>query len=147
DIVEGDEPPGAALPRIFWPPGGNIMRMVGAGMRSITARTARILGTVAALCSAGAAWRLQQKAAPVQEATAMDELEQPPRAEAAAVRGSTTETLSRVRGLADATLAIMARGDGTRGEASALVRRFSENDPAVLGYWLEIEPNGFDGRD
>ena len=41
----------------------------------------------------------------------------------------------------------MARGDGTRGEASALVRRFSENDPAILGYWLEIEPNGFDGRD
>ncbi len=123
------------------------MRMVGAGMRSITARTALILGTVAALCFAGAAWMIQQKAAQVQEATAMDELEQLARAEAAKVRGSTTETLSRVRGLADATLAIMARGDGTRGEASALVRRFSENDPAVLGYWLEIEPNGFDGRD
>ena len=120
---------------------------VGAGMRSITARTALVLGAVAALCFAGAAWMIQQKAAQVQEATAMDELEQLARAEAAKVRGSTTETLSRVRGLADATLAIMARGDGTRGEASALVRRFSENDPAILGYWLEIEPDGFDGRD
>ncbi|WP_256645311.1 methyl-accepting chemotaxis protein [Thermomonas paludicola] len=123
------------------------MRNIGAGMTSIVARTALVLGIVATLCFAGAAWMIQKKAAQVQEATALDELEQLARAEAAKVRGSTTETLSRVRGLADATQAIMVRGNGERGEASALVRRFAESDPAVLGYWLELEPNGFDGQD
>ena len=123
------------------------MRIKALGMNSIVARTALVLGLVAALCFAGAAWMIQHKAAQVQEATAMAELEQLARSEAAKVHGSTTETLSRVRGLADATLAIMARGNAERGEASALVRRFSENDPAVLGYWLEMEPDGFDGRD
>jgi len=123
------------------------MRKIGTGMQSIVARTALVLGIVATLCFTGAAWLIQKKAAEVQEATAMDELEQLARAEAAKVRGSTTETLSRVRGLADGTLSMMARGGAERGEASSLVRRFSETDPAVLGYWLELEPDAFDGRD
>ncbi len=123
------------------------MRTISAGMQSIVARTALILGIVATLSFAGAAWMIHSKAAEVQEAAAMSELEQLARAEAAKVRSSTTETLSRVRGLGDALLVLMANGNGQRDEASALVRQFAGNDPAVLGYWLELEPNGFDGRD
>ncbi|KRG40619.1 hypothetical protein ARC78_12365 [Stenotrophomonas pictorum JCM 9942] len=111
------------------------------------ARTALVLGLVAATCFAGAAWLIQQKAAAVQEASALNELEQLARAEAAKVRGSVNEPLSRVRGLADATLALMERGNSSRAEVSALVRRYADADPAVLGYWLEFEPDGFDGAD
>jgi methyl-accepting chemotaxis protein len=117
------------------------------GLTSIVARTALMLGLVAAVCFAGAAWLIQQRAAAVQEATALNELEQLARAEAARVRGDATETLSRVRGLADATLALMARGDPHRGNAAELARRFTSSDPGALGYWLEFEPDGFDSRD
>ncbi|QNN47059.1 HAMP domain-containing protein [Thermomonas brevis] len=123
------------------------MRMIGAATKSVVARTALVLGLVSALCFAGAAWMIQDKAAQVQEASAMKELEQLAQAEAAKVRGDATETLSRVRGLADATLTMMARGNAGRGEASELVHRYAGNDPAALGYWLEFEPDGFDGQD
>ncbi|WP_433853878.1 methyl-accepting chemotaxis protein [Stenotrophomonas nitritireducens] len=118
-----------------------------AGLKSVVARTALILGLVAAACFGGATWLIQHKAAAVQEATALNELEHLARAEAAKVRGDVTETLSRVRGLVDATQALMARGDASRGEASELVRRFTAADTATLGYWLEFEPDGYDGRD
>ena len=123
------------------------MRMLGAGTQSVVARTALVLGLVSALCFAGAAWMIQDKAAQVQEASAMEELEHLARAEGAKVRGDATETLSRVRGLADATLVMMARGGASRAEASDLVHRYAGNDPAALGYWLEFEPDGFDGQD
>ncbi|WP_275584514.1 methyl-accepting chemotaxis protein [Stenotrophomonas sp. NLF4-10] len=123
------------------------MQVRRTGLKSVVARTALVLGLVAAACFAGAAWLIQQKAAAVQEAAALNELEHLAQAEAAKVRGDATETLSRVRGLADATEALMARGDASRGEVSALTRRFTAADAAVLGYWLEFEPNGYDGRD
>ena len=47
---------------------------LGLGLQSVTARTAAVLGIIATLCFSGAAWMIQQKAAQVQEATAMDEL-------------------------------------------------------------------------
>ncbi len=118
-----------------------------AGLKSVVARTALILGLVAAACFGGATWLIQHKAAAVQEATALNELEHLARAEAAKARGDVTETLSRVRGLVDATQALMARGDASRGEASELVRRYTASDKATLGYWLEFEPDGYDGRD
>lgn len=123
------------------------MQIAGMGIRSISARTAAVIGLVAILCFSGAAWMIQRKAAEVQQATAMDELEQLARAEAAKVRSSATETLSRVRGLADATEATMVRDGHNRNEASDLVRRFTAADANVLGYWLEFEPNGYDGKD
>ena len=123
------------------------MQLHATGLKSVVARTALVLGLVAAACFAGAAWLIQQKAAAVQEAAALSELEQLARAEAAKVRSDATETLSRVRGLADATEALMDRGNASRGEASALTHRFTAADPAVLGYWLEFEPDGYDGRD
>ena len=121
--------------------------MQGAGMKSIVARAALVLGLVAAVCFAGAAWLIQREAAAVQEATALQGLEQLARAEAAKVRGNTTETLSRVRGLADATLLMMDSKQADRGQASLLARHFASTDPDALGYWLEFEPDGFDGHD
>ena len=123
------------------------MQVHKTGLKSVVARTALVLGLVAAVCFTGAAWLIQQKAAAVQEAAALNELEQLAKAEAAKVRGDTTETLSRVRSLANATEALMARGDASRGELSELARRFTVSDAAALGYWLEFEPNGYDGRD
>ena len=123
------------------------MQVHKTGLKSVVARTALVLGLVAAVCFTGAAWLIQQKAAAVQEAAALNELEQLAKAEAAKVRGDTTETLSRVRSLANATEALMARGDASRGELSELARRFTASDAAALGYWLEFEPNGYDGRD
>jgi len=123
------------------------MRTEGGGLKSIVARAALVLGLAAAVCFTGAAWLIQQKAAAVQEAAALEGLEQLARAEAAKVRGNTTETLSRVRGLADATLVLMARGNARRSEASGLAQHFAGSDPDALGYWLEFEPDGFDGRD
>ncbi len=118
-----------------------------AGLKSVVARTALILGLVAAACFGGATWLIQHKAAAVQQATAMNELEHLARAEAAKVRGDVTETLSRVRGMADATQVLMARGNASRSEASALAQRYTASDTTALGYWLEFEPNGYDGRD
>ena len=120
---------------------------LGLGLQSVTARTAAVLGIIATLCFSGAAWMIQQKAAQVQEATAMDELEQLARAEAAKVRGSATETLSRVRGMADGTLLVIAHGTDKRAEISELARLNAASDPAVLGYWMEMEPDGLDGKD
>ena len=123
------------------------MQKTGAGLKSIVARTALVLGLVAAACFTGAAWLIQQKAAAVQEATALDELEHLARAEATKVHGDVTETLSRVRGLSDATQMLMARGNPTRREASELARRYTASDKSALGYWMEFEPDGYDGRD
>ena len=117
------------------------------GMQSIVARTALILALVATLCFAGAAWLIQQKAAAEQQATALRELEQLARAEAAKVRGSATETLVMVRGLAEASQLLADSAAPSRDDLSMLVRRYAVADPGALGYWLEYEPNGFDGRD
>lgn len=118
----------------------------GLGLKSIVARTALILGVVAALCFAIATWLIQQKAAALQEAAAISELEELAKAEAAKVGGSAGETLAQVRGLADATTNIMAH-QGSREEASSLARNFTVSDASALGYWLEFAPNGFDGKD
>jgi methyl-accepting chemotaxis protein len=117
------------------------------GLHSIAARTALILALVAAACFAGAAWLIQSKAASEQQATALRELAQLARAEAARVRGSTTEPMVMVRGLAEATLLLMQQPEPDREAASLLVRRYALADPTTLGYWLEFEANGFDGRD
>ncbi|WP_282452902.1 methyl-accepting chemotaxis protein [Pseudomarimonas salicorniae] len=117
------------------------------GLRSIAARTALILALVAALCFAGAAWLILQKASAEQQETALRELEQLARAEAAKVRGMATEPLVMVRGLAEATLQMIEQEVPSRDQASGLVRRYAVSDPGTLGYWLEFERNGFDGRD
>lgn len=123
-------------------------RAVGSGMlRTVAARTAAALGVVAVLCFGGAAWLIQSKAAQEQEATALRELEQLARSEAAQVRGSVTESLVMVRGLAAATMQLIEGGRPDRAAASELVRRYAAADPAALGYWLEFEPGAFDGRD
>ena len=121
--------------------------MQGFGMRSIAARTALALGVVAVLCFGLAAWLIQHKAAAEQEATALRELEQQALAEAAKVRGRLNDTLVLVRGLAASTLSEMRRQPPSRDFLSDLARELTATDTGALGYWLEFEPNGLDGRD
>jgi methyl-accepting chemotaxis protein len=121
--------------------------MQGFGMRSIAARTALALGVVAVLCFGLAAWLIQHKAAAEQEATALRELEQQALAEAAKVRGRLNDTLVLVRGLAASTLSEMRRQPPSRDFLSDLTREYTATDAGALGYWLEFEPNGLDGRD
>lgn len=121
--------------------------MAMAGLRSISTRTALILGIVAAACFAGAVWVIQHKAAVEQEAAAMRELEQLAAAEGAKVRAAATETMVSVRALAAVTLAHIEQGAPDRDVMSDVITRFVRIDPVALGYWLEFEPDGFDGRD
>ena len=70
------------------------MQKTGAGLKSIVARTALVLGLVAAACFTGAAWLIQQKAAAVQEATEGEQAEQGGSATPAAAAGGYSRPVS-----------------------------------------------------
>ena len=116
-------------------------------MRSIAARTTVVIGVLALVCFAAAAFFIIQKASEAQQASAERELNALAEAEAEAVRNDVERTLVKAIGMAVAVEAMQGTGAPQRTEVIDLVRRFAAADPASLGYWLEFEADGFDGRD
>jgi hypothetical protein len=109
--------------------------------RSIQARSTLILGALATLSFALATVLIQDKAGDAQALAASRELAAIAEAQA-----------GRVQRLAEAPLAASARAEmatGTpeRARIIEVVRQYTLQDTASLGYWIEFEPNAFDGRD
>lgn len=116
-------------------------------MRSISARTTLAIGVLAMAAFGAAAWLINQEASAAQEATASRELQSLATSQAAAVRNDIERALVSAVGLAVSVEAMQGTGAPSRPQAVDLVRRYAEADPSVLGFWLEFEPGGFDGRD
>jgi len=116
-------------------------------MRSIAARTTLAIGTLAVLAFGAAAWLINATATRVQTASATEGLAAIAEAQAYRVRLAMENTLGAVRGLADATEAEMSRQRPDRAFMHDVVRRYTARDRTALGYWLEFEREGFDGRD
>ncbi|MBD8526705.1 methyl-accepting chemotaxis protein [Pseudomarimonas arenosa] len=114
---------------------------------SVSSKSALALGLLATLCFAAAAWLIANKASEEQQAAALRELQQLAVAESTKVRNTVEESLAMVRGMTVGIEQMMASETPNRASATELVRRYTEADPLALGYWLEFEANGFDGRD
>lgn len=117
------------------------------GLQSVATKSAVALGLLAAICFTAAAWMIAINASEQQRAAALRELQQLALAESTKVRNTVDETLVMVRGMAVGIEQMMADETPDRAAATELVRRYTEADPLALGYWLEFEANGFDGRD
>ena len=116
-------------------------------MRSIAARTTVAIGVLALACFATAALLINQKASSAQEAAAERELQSLAAAQAGAVRSDIERVLVRASALAVAAEAMIGSDQPQRAQAVELVRRYAEDDPTTLGYWIEFEADAFDGRD
>jgi methyl-accepting chemotaxis protein len=116
-------------------------------VQSIAAKTTLAIGALAVIAFGAAAWLINSKASAVQTESARAQLESLADSQAYRVRLAMENTLGQVRGLADATEAEMVREEPDRAFAHDIVRRLTERDKGSLGYWLEFEPNAFDGAD
>jgi methyl-accepting chemotaxis protein len=114
---------------------------------SIQARSTLILGVMAAASFGLATWLIQLKAQQVQTASADARLTAIAQAEAAQVQRLAETPLAFARALAAAAEAEIASTEPDRARLIGTVRAFAEAESASLGYWIEFEPEGFDGRD
>jgi methyl-accepting chemotaxis protein len=116
-------------------------------MKSIAARTTFAIGLLAVVAFAIAAWLIVQKATAVQTESANAQIAAVAESQANRVRLAMENTLSMVRGLADATEAEMAAANPDRRYIHEVVGRIATRDKSALGYWVEFERDAFDGRD
>ena len=116
-------------------------------MKSIAARTTLAIGLLAVVAFGIAAWLINQKASQVQEASANRELEAVAQREAEAVARSLENRIAQVRGLAAAGEIEALAPRPSRARLGAYVERNLQRDPDALGYWYEMAPDAFDGRD
>ena len=116
-------------------------------MRSIAARTTLAIGLLAVLAFGVAAWLINQRASQVQEESANRELEAVAFREAEAVARSLENRIAQVRGLAAAGEVEAIQARPSRARLDELVARNLQSDADALGYWYEMAPDGFDGRD
>lgn len=116
-------------------------------MRSVAARTTFAIGMLAVLAFGFAAWLINSKAAAVQTASAEATLSAVAQGQALWVRLMLENTLAQVRGLAEVVQAEMAKPRPDRRFIRDVIARYAQRDAAALGYWVEFERDGFDGRD
>jgi methyl-accepting chemotaxis protein len=115
--------------------------------RSIQARSTLILGALATLSFALATVLIQDKAGDAQALAASRELAAIAEAQAGRVQRLAEAPLAMSRALAASARAEMATGTPERARIIEVVRQYTLQDTASLGYWIEFEPNAFDGRD
>ncbi len=115
--------------------------------RSIQARSTLILGALATLSFALATVLIQDKAGDAQALAASRELAAIAEAQAGRVQRLAEAPLAMSRALAASARAEMATGAPERARIIEVVRQYTLQDTASLGYWIEFEPNAFDGRD
>jgi methyl-accepting chemotaxis protein len=116
-------------------------------LNSIQARSTLLLGALAAASFGLATWLIQHKAQQVQTASAGARLIAIAEAQAGRVQRLAETPLAFARALAAAAEAEINSGSPDRARMLSTVQAFAEADPASLGYWIEFEREGFDGRD
>jgi hypothetical protein len=116
-------------------------------LQSIAARTTLAIGALAVLAFALAAWLITRSVGSVQEASAQRELAALAHREAEAVARSLENHMAQVRGMAAAAEVEAGLPRPSRERLRQLVERNIARDAEALGYWFEMAPDGFDGRD
>ncbi|GIX37364.1 MAG: chemotaxis protein [Silanimonas sp.] len=116
-------------------------------LHSVAARTTLAIGALAVLAFALAAWLITRSVGSVQEASARRELAALAHREAEAVGRSLENHMAQVRGMAAAAEVEAGLPRPSRERLRQLVERNIARDAEALGYWFEMAPDGFDGRD
>ncbi len=114
---------------------------------SIALKATAAVGVLSLLAFSFSAFLITRQAGEQAREGAERELQSLAQKEVGAVRRDLERTLTKVTSMAVAVEGLHSSGNATRPDLAELVRRFTESDPDSLGYWLEFEPNGFDGRD
>ncbi|SDD61256.1 methyl-accepting chemotaxis protein [Aquimonas voraii] len=115
--------------------------------RSIQFRSTLLLGALAMLSFALATLFIQDKASDAQTEAANRELIAIAEAQAGRVQRLAEGPLVMSRALAASVRAEIASSDPDRARMIETVRQYTLQDTDSLGYWIEFEPQGFDGRD
>jgi methyl-accepting chemotaxis protein len=114
---------------------------------SVAARTTVAIGALTVLAFVFTAWVISRSVTAAQTAVAERELATLAAREAESVARDLENHLAQVRGMAAAIEVESAQPKPSRERLARLVEQTTARDKSVVGYWLEMAPNAFDGRD